>query len=413
MGSEENKRIGAIVLAGNAKIKKQIRRRKRRGLFYRIFRPNLWSSRRTDIEANLASKINKDDYIVGENKSLLYLHPDLSSQRNLNFLKRTLYFAGKTGGRFYRKNKENLLEYLSRNGETSVSLVLKAVKGSNMIDPEFTIVIGPKEQILNELKRTGRSGVRVEDQGGSIGENILIGKKVLSDLGYSKDEILVIGGDLPLLHGKDLDRFMDRAMERGGSPDIRFGMGSRQELSVFIDDHNIASLGTIGPNYPKAGYLNKFGIPLIDDIGLFGKKKEMIHFMMGNIFLVRFEKINRTFIDRFYSLRKMGANPLTYPYLILHFGRTLFRAVRWKLTLTQAEEIFNRSTGVFLQVVPAQSEFTMDLDSYSDLRRLSSLYYHRLGTSHDLEMDLRKFAHGKHLERKMLRKQERKSGGGS
>ena len=87
MEDRVNEGIGVIVLAGNTRIKRQIRRRKRRGFFFRVARPNLWTVDRKVLEAKLTSKINRDDYIVGENKSLLYLHPDLISSKNLNFLK--------------------------------------------------------------------------------------------------------------------------------------------------------------------------------------------------------------------------------------------------------------------------------------------------------------------------------------
>ena len=122
--------IGVVVLAGNAKIHKQRRRKKRRGFFLRLLRPRYWLSSRIEFESRLSSKINRDDYIVGENKSLLYIHPDLIPQKNVNFLKRALYFAGKTGDRFYRKNKKDLLEYLSKEGKTSIYMVLKAILSS-------------------------------------------------------------------------------------------------------------------------------------------------------------------------------------------------------------------------------------------------------------------------------------------
>ncbi|MEA3559976.1 MAG: hypothetical protein U9R75_12050, partial [Candidatus Thermoplasmatota archaeon] len=98
-------KIAAIVLAGNKKIKKELRRTKRKSFYHRIRDPRSWITTQARIENSIASTINRDDYIIGENKSLLYLHPDLISQRNLNFLKRVLYFAGKTGDRVFKKNK--------------------------------------------------------------------------------------------------------------------------------------------------------------------------------------------------------------------------------------------------------------------------------------------------------------------
>lgn len=407
----ENKSIGAIVLAGNAKIKKQIRRKKRRGLFHRFSNPRLWIANRKAIEDSLTSRINKDDYIVGENKSLLYLHPDLISQRNINFLKRVLYFAGKTGDRFYRKNKSYLLEYLSINGLTPISIVLKAMEGSEFIDKGYAVVIGPKKQLKRELERSGHDGWLVHEQGASIGQNILLGKKLLERRGYDGKEVLIIGGDLPLATPGSIDGFIKSASLRKGEPDIRFGMGSRSHLKDFIREHELSSMGQIGPNYPKKGYLNKFGIPLIDDMGFFGKKGSRDHFMMGNLFLARFYRISSRFIDRFYSLRKMGANPLTYPYLLWKFGRPLFRSVRWKVSATEAERIFSRTTDVSLKIAPVDVEMTLDLDSYSDMRRLSALYFKRFNTFHDLELDFKDFVKEKRKNRKKENKAFSNGGG--
>ncbi len=406
MGEGETSGLATIILAGNAKIKRQLRRRRRRGLLYRISHPSLWRVDRKKLESSLASKINRDDYIVGENKALLYLHPDLISQNNINFLKRVLYFAGKTGDRIYRKNKRYLLEYLSGKGEASISIVLRAVHNCRQLDDDLAVVVGPSKQIRRELKRAGITGFKVREQGNSIGENILKGKNTLSDIGYHKKQLLVLGGDLPLVNSENLGKFIEKALEREGDPDIRFGMGSRQQLKKYIEDHELTSLGSVGPNYPKAGNLNKFGIPLIDDIGLFSKKNARNHLMMGNMFLVKFQSVDRRFIDRFYSLRKMGANPLTYPYLAYKFGYPIFKALRWKMKVTDAERTFKKATGVDVKVAPVTPDLTLDLDSYSDLRRLSALYFHRMRTSHDLEKDLKEYLKRKRTEKKRSRRSE-------
>ncbi len=406
MDVSEIEGIATVVLAGNAKIKRQLRRRRRRGVFFRISHPSLWNVDKKKLEASLASRINRDDYIVGENKTLLYLHPDLISQQNINFLKRVLYFAGKTGDRIYKRNKKDLLEYLSRKGEAPISKVLLGVQKCRYLDKDRTVIIGPRRQIQRELDRSEISGFHVEDQRESIGENILIGKKVLKDLGYKGKYMLVIGGDLPLLTGMNLSLFLERAFERPGDPDIRFGMGTRQELKVFIERNDLTSMGAVGPNHPRSGNLNKFGIPIKDDLGIFGERDSRKHLMMGNMFITRFDRVNRKFINRFYSLRKMGANPLTYPYLIYKFGRPLIRAMRWNMAITEAEKCFLRATGVDLKVAPVSADLTLDLDSYSDLRRLSALYFHRLRTTNDLETDLKDYLKMKRAERRSARRSQ-------
>ncbi|OYT43005.1 hypothetical protein B6U90_07395 [Thermoplasmatales archaeon ex4484_6] len=410
MEDRVNEGIGVIVLAGNTRIKRQIRRRKRRGFFFRVARPHLWTVDRKVLEAKLTSKINRDDYIVGENKSLLYLHPDLISSKNLNFLKRVLYFAGKTGDRFYRRKKGELLRYLSERGETPISLVMRAVGECRLLDSKNTIIIGPKKQIESELERSGIPSYRVVEQGDSIGENILIGKEELSDMGYGGERILVTGGDIPIISADDLKHFIEDSAMREGEADILFGMGSRQQLGSFIEEQGLTSMGAVGPNYPRANNLNKFGIPLIDDAAVFGEKDARVHFMVGNIFLISFNKISSRFMDRFYSLRKMGANPLAYPYLIRNFGRALWRATRWKVRLTEAENIFEKVTGVKVKVVPVPPPFTLDLDSYTDLRRLSALYFRIHGTTHDLELDFKDFLK-QHRRERRRRKGRKRSGG--
>ncbi len=408
MDVSEIEGIATVVLAGNAKIKRQLRRRRRRGVFYRISHPSLWNVDKKRLEASLASRINRDDYIVGENKTLLYTHPDLISQQNINYLKRVLYFAGKTGDRIYKRNKKDLLEYLSRKGEAPISIVLRGVQECSYLDRSRTVIIGPKQQIQRELNRSEISGFHIEDQSNSIGENILIGKQVLSNIGYKGEHILILGGDLPLLTGRNLSLFLERSFERSGDPDIRFGMGTRQELKVFIEKNDLTSMGAVGPNHPRSGNLNKFGIPVRDDLEIFGERDTKKHLMMGNMFITRFEKVNRKFIDRFYSLRKMGANPLTYPYLLYKFGRPLFRAMRWNMTISEAEKCFLKATGVKLKVAPVSADLTLDLDSYSDLRRLSALYFHRLRTTNDLETDLKDYVKRKRAER---RSEKRSLGG--
>ena len=388
-------KIAVIVLAGNKKIKKELRRKKRRSFYRRIKNPRLWITTRARIESSIASTINRDDYIVGENKSLLYLHPDLISQRNLNFLKTVLYFAGKTGDRVFRKNKEDLLHFLSKEGITSISLVIKALQGSRYIDQERIVVVGPKTQIEKEMRSRHIGGPIVVDQGDSLGENILRGTEKLRSSGYNKDYVLMMGGDVPLVTSSSVDDMFGWIEKRGGEPDIFYGIGSREEVGEFITEHGVDDMGKVGPNHPKKGNLNKFGFPLIDDVAIFEEEDHQVHMMIGNVFLYKTRSINRKFIDRFYRLRKMAANPFTYPYLIWHFGGPILRCIRWKMNVTATEATFTQVTGVEIKLFPVHPEVALDLDSYSDLRRLSALHFHRMGGSRDLERDFKKYVKSK------------------
>lgn len=395
--------ICVVILAGNVKISRELARRRRRGLLYRFSHPSLWAAEREQIESRIASQINKDDYIVGENKSLLFLHPDLCSQGNINFLKRTLYFAGKTGDRLYRKRKQVLLEYLSVAGETSLSLVVKGVMASELVDPTKVFVVGPRKQISNELERSGIPGPIVVDQGRSIGENILRGKEAAIAAGYQGEHILVVGGDTPLITPQAIGHFLEACRQRGPTPAIFFGVTGRDHLRDYIEMNDLVELGRVGPNRPGKGNLNKFGFAIIDDKGGLLGKGIKGHIMVGNMFLYRTDKVNKALMDRFYSLRKMGASPFTYPSLIRNFGRTILRSIRWKLPLSEVEDKVSRFSGISICLVRVPPEMALDIDSYTDLRRASVIMYRRLRPVSDLERDLILYAAAKRKERRLNR----------
>ncbi len=395
--------LGVVVVAGSRKEGKKEKKRRRRHLYTRMLHPRLWKTNRSEFEVRFASRINRDDYIIGENKSLLYLHPDLVNVNNLNFLKRVLYFSGKSGDRFYRKRKKALLEYLSRGGITPVTLIVKALLENEYVDPGMIVIVGPRKQLLYELERNGLGSTQVVHHGSSLGENIQKGKEHLLSAGYRGEYMLVQGGDVPLVTAESLQMFMESVRDRGRSPDLYYGVGSRRELGDFIREHGAESQGRVGPNYPRKGYLNKFGVRILDDIGIFGRGNARDIAMVGNVFLYKTSSVNCEFIDRFYSMRKMFANPFVIPRLVKDFGLLLFRSGRWKLRLTDAEEFFRRSMKVDLRFAYAPSECVLDMDSYSDLRRLSALHFNKMGSSHDLEVDFRRY-----LRKKIKRERRRR-----
>lgn len=391
-----------VVLAGNTRVKKMYRRRKRRGFFLRILDPTLWVATRDELESRLASKINRDDYIVGENKSLLLLHPDLISSKNLNFFKRVLYFAGKTGDRIYRRKKKDLLEYLSKDGRSAIYMVVKALLASDRLDKGMIVVVGPRDQLEKEIGERGIVDVTVIEQGRSLGENILKGKEELTRKGYDGDYFLVVGGDVPMISPASISDFLGSAKKRGGDPDIFFGMGSRQEMGAFISGHGLDRMGKVGPNRPKKGNFNKFGFPLVDDIGLFGQDNNRVNMMIGNLFLYKTGSVDSGFVNRFYSVRKMFANPLSLPYMAMNWARPLYRAAKWRLSLTEAERTFLSRTGIEIRLCSVNPEIALDMDSYTDLRRLSALRFHREGKTRDLELSFKEYVKKKRRERKGL-----------
>ena len=384
-------KVGVVVLAGTTKMKKGAGGKKRSGALYRLLRPSLWTASKQELESTLSSRINQDDYIVGQNKPLLYLHPTLTAQKNLNFLKKGLYFAGKTGDRMYRKRKHELMDFLSISGKTPVSLVLRAAIRCPDVDPAMIAVVGPRRQLENEVKRSGIEGVLIAEQVGSIGENILKGKQTLVKAGYRGRWVLVLGADVPLITPKAISKFIEAALGRGSDADLVFGLGSRQELAEYIRRKGMTHLGPVGPNRPKRGHLNKFGFPFIDDIPLFGREGARVHMMVGNIFLYRASSMDSGFVDRFYSVRKMGSDPFAYPFLIKHFASTILKGLRWKLPASEGESVLKRMTGVKVLFCPVMPQVILDMDSYTDLRRLSAIYFHGKEIDEDLEVDFREY----------------------
>ena len=383
--------IGVIVLAGTPKTARQLRWRRRIGLFRILLDPREWFADRKLIETRITSTINRDDYIWGENKPLLYLHHDLISQKNIKFFKRILLFAKRSGDRIYSRKRRDLMEYLAVEGDSSLKLVLDALEESDRIDVDRIVVVGPKKPLMRELKRNGHDKVHVSSQGGSLGENMLIGKKKLDELGYEEDYILIIGGDVPLASGENIDSFLNRANEIGGTPDIYWGMGSRDQLRKYIRKKGVQDLGDVGPNRPKKGNLNKFGIPFVDDRGEFGEKERKQELMMGNVFLYRTRSVNKSFINRLYSMRKMYSNPLYYFRMISEFGIYIFKVILSRMTLSEGEYVFNMKTGIEMVVVRADPALTLDIDSYSDLRRASAIKLRESGEDRDLEVDFREY----------------------
>ena len=400
MGRMIAEEMGVIVLAGTPKAARQLRWKRRISFFRRIFDPRAWFADRNMMEAKITSRINRDDYIWGENKPLLYLHHDLISQNNMRFFKRILLFARRTGDRLYSKKRKDLMNYLAEEGETSLELVIDGLRGSSRINNDNIVVVGPKKPLSRELKNKGNEHVNVARQGSSLGENILIGKRYLDKIGYRGDYVLIIGGDVPLATGKNLDDFIERCSEAGGSPDIYWGMGSRSELRTYIEEKGVEHLGKVGPNRPKKGYLNKFGIPFIDDRGEFGEKGKKQELMMGNVFLYRSRSVNRAFINRLYSMRKMLSNPLYYVRLLNQFGIHLVKALLSRMYLSEGEYYFNLHTGIEMVVVRVDPPLTLDIDSYSDLRRVSAIKLKESGEDRDLEMDFSKYLKRKKRSRK-------------
>jgi hypothetical protein len=391
----EGDEVGVVILAGTPGAARQIRWKRRISLFRRIFDPRMWGGDRRLLETRIASVMNRDDYIWGENKPLLYLHPDLISQKNIRYFKRIETFARRSGERIYPRQKREMMRYLAREGITPLHLVIDSLVGSERIDSEKIVVVGPKIPIKKELEGFGNKDIKVARQGISIGENILIGKNNLDRMGYDKEYFLVIGADVPLADSNHIDDFIERAVERGGDADLYFGMGSRDELRKYIREVGVEHLGKVGPNHPKKGYLNKFGIPMIDDIGEFSEKGKKQELVVGNLFLYRTRSVNREFIDHLYSMRKMFANPFHYYRLITEFGRVFVKALLVKLSISDGEYEFNLQTGIEMMIVRVAPPMTLDIDSYSDLRRACAIKLKQSGKDRDLEFDFREYVRKK------------------
>jgi hypothetical protein len=382
-------RIGVVVLAGTSKAARHIRWKRRAGLLGRVLG---WRGDSKGIlENRMTSWINRDDYIYGENKALLYLHPELVWGPNMAFFKRTINFARRSSERLYRKRRDELLSFLSKGGETSLEVVVRALEGSATIDPSMVVIVGPVDPIKAEMDNAGLSMRRIVKQGSSLGDNILIGKKALDEAGYHGDYFMTIGADMPLLDSSQVDSFIEGCRGRDCDPDIFYGMSSRTALGPVIDELGVSFLGKLGPNRPAKGNIQKFGIPAVDDLGLFGEVGAKVPLMNSNVLLYRTQHVNGKLINRLYSLRKMFANPFIYPRLIYNFGPPLFRALRWRMPLSEGERIFSDRVGIDLKVAPGHPLLALDLDSYTDLRRASAIRFGIKGKERSLEVDFRKY----------------------
>jgi hypothetical protein len=380
--------VGAVVLAGSSKAARHIRWKRRAGILGGILG---WTGDQTGfLEDRMTSWINRDDYIYGENKALLYMHPELVWAPNMAFFKRTISFARRSRDRLYRRRKDELLKFLSLEGKTSLEIVVRALEDAESIEHKHIAIVGPADPITKELERAGLKGRRVVKQGSSLGDNILIGKEALLDGGYRGDYFMTIGADMPILKSAHVDMFIQGCALRGGVPDIFYGMSSRNALGPVIDELEVSYLGTPGPNRPAKGNIKKFGIPIIDDVGLF-KDGERTPLLSANILLYRTQAVDAKLINRLYSLRKMFANPMAYPRLIYNFGPPLARALRWRMPLSEGERIFSRKVGVDLRVAPGHPLLALDLDSYTDLRRASAIHFGVKGEHRSLEVDFKQY----------------------
>ena len=340
------------------------------------------------LENRITSWVNRDDYIYGENKPLLYLHPDLVWGPNMAFFKRTVNLSRRTGIDVYRKHRNILLKYLSVKGVTSLEIVARSLAGSKLVDQESIVVVGPVDHIKKELDRSGAKHIRIVKQGASLGDNILIGRKALIGSGFKGRYVMILGGDMPLIDSGQIDGFVQACRDRGGGPDMFYGMSSREALGPSLEELDV---GHLGPNRPVRGNLKKFGMQFIDDMGLFGPAGERIALMNSNLFLYKGSSFDPKTINRLYSMRKMFANPFIYHRLILDFGIPLIRTLMWRLPLSEGEEVFSRTVGFKLNVVPTNPLLALDLDSFTDLRRASAILFGVKGERRDLEVDLKEY----------------------
>jgi hypothetical protein len=91
----------------------------------------------------------------------------------------------------------------------------------------------------------------------------------------------------------------------------------------------------------------------------------------------------------------MFANPFHYYRLITEFGRVLVKAMLVKLSISDGEYEFNLQTGIEMMIVRVAPPMTLDIDSYSDLRRACAIKLKQSGKDRDLEFDFREYVRKK------------------
>jgi hypothetical protein len=283
----------------------------------------------------LVSQIYQESYISGINKAAL---------RPLS-----LYLGEDT------ENKSNL------------DYVVDALSDSLMVDNEFVVTVGLKD----ELSDVVNNRTHLIEQGNSLGENMVKGNNFLQDIGYKGDHVLYICGDIPLISGYYLDLFFEECQRRG-SAEGYVGIGSRKQLRQFVTEKEIEQFGEVRDSqFPKRGYLNKFGIPLIDDSNIFYPTETYDEFVSGNTFLIHKSVLDDKLFNTFYHNIKFPWNlKILLQNTSLSDTINLFKG-RW--TVSQAEEFIQSSYGYSMKLAAQKPEFMFDTDSHEDFARNSYL----------------------------------------
>lgn len=260
----------------------------------------------------------------------------------------------------------NKVTLMPAENKTNLGFVIDALLDSSIVDGNFIVTVGPEKELSDFV-----DVVHVVDQGKSLGDNIVIGNHFLDERGYSGDYILYVSGDIPLISGDGVDNFLTSCHARGYA-DAYIGVGSRKELCKFVKAKRIEQYGKIRKHQiPGKGYLNKFGVPLIDDCGVFYPNKTDDTFISSNTFLFHKGLLRSDLFNNVY-------HNIKFPWDIIALKRyasfsDIKALCQGKWSVSQAEQFVYSFYGYDVKLVGTRPEFMLDTDSWEDIERNSHL----------------------------------------
>ena len=320
-------------------------------------------------EKGLVSRIYREHFIIGRNKSLLTLNkpPEGNHSTILSMLHSV-----------WRDRGERKLAAPETVG-TSLEKVIEACQQSIYINKMEIYPIGPKSRIQRIVKD---ERIHIQQQGNDLQGNIRLGMNALHNGSfYDQEYLLIISGDAPLVTGNEIDIFVENSKKRGiEGVEMYAAVVSRKDLATFVTRQDLVAYGIPRFNdYPlllplsflPGNNLKKFGVPLNDKENvLTGRGIDM--YMSGNMFLVQTNAVD-------------GKSDMTN---ILYSGKRIVGEVYqkngirglWNLgkgnwSVVEAEQMFGEEKGIHGRMVLVPPQCGLDIDTWKDRMRCSAYLF--------------------------------------
>ena len=185
--------------------------------------------------------------------------------------------------------------------------------------------------------------------------------------------LIVIGGDSPLISKEDSEDFVVSCQDRFEEDvEMYVGVASRRELKEFIEGHQLQEYGEVKENLPKneKNGLRKFGLPLMDDVGLCDKGGKDAY-MFGNMYIVNTEMVVKRghhlvrLVNRLYALRRGPVDPRNWVGLRKYLPE--IAKGEWKVS--EAESYFKKKVGINARMILVHPRCALDVDATVDQLR--------------------------------------------